>query len=162
MFSALLQSPPTPVAGVQIWTAQLDSLSSAEIDELKVSLDSAECARAARFYFEPDRRHYIASRGLLRHLLGAALEMPASKLVFEYGAHGKPALAPAFSRERRLCFNLSHSAGWAMFALTWDHEIGIDLESVARLTRNVDGFTALATPVLFLRQPVTSLLLRER
>ena len=52
----------------------------------------------------------VFARGLLRHLLGAALEMPASTLAFEYGAHGKPALAPAFSRKRPLCFNLSHSA----------------------------------------------------
>src|SRR5205823_13129844 len=132
MFSALLQSSHTPVSGVQIWTAHLDSLSSAEIDELKASLDSAECARSARFHFESDRRHYIASRGLLRHLLGAALETPASKLIFEYGAHGKPALVAAFSWDRMLRFNLSHSAGWAMFALAWDREVGIDLESATR------------------------------
>src|SRR2546423_861505 len=142
MFSALLQSPPTPVADVQIWTAQLDLLSSAEIDELEASLDSAERARAARFHFEPDRRHYVASRGLLRRLLGAALDMPASRLVFEYGAHGKPAIAADVSRDRPLRFNLSHSAGWAMFALAWDREVGIDLESAARLTRNVNGLTA--------------------
>jgi 4'-phosphopantetheinyl transferase len=154
MFSALLQSPRTPVKDVQIWTARLDSLSSAEIDELKASLDSAEYARAARFHFEPDRRHYVASRGLLRHLLGAALDMPAPGLVFEYGAHGKPTLAAAFSRERPLCFNLSHSAGWAMFALAWDREIGIDLESATRLTRNVDGLTALATRILSTRELV--------
>jgi 4'-phosphopantetheinyl transferase len=152
MFSALLQSPHTPVADVQIWTAQLDSLSSAEIEELGASLDSAERARAGRFHFEPDRRHYVASRGLLRRLLGAALDMPASGLVFEYGAHGKPAIAAEFSGDPPLRFNLSHSAGWAMFALAWDREVGIDLESAARLTRNVDGLTALATRVLSTRE----------
>jgi 4'-phosphopantetheinyl transferase len=152
MFSALLESAHTPVAGVKIWTAQLDSLSSAEIDELEAALDSAERARAARFHFEPDRRHYVASRGLLRRLLGAALDMPASSLVFEYGAHGKPAITAEFSRDRPLCFNLSHSAGWAMFALAWDRKVGIDLESAARLTRNVDGLTALATRVLSTRE----------
>jgi 4'-phosphopantetheinyl transferase len=154
MFSALLQSPYTPVRGVQIWTAQLDSLSSAEIDELKASLDSAERARAARFHFEPDRRHYVASRGLLRRLLGAALDMPASRLVFEYGVHGKPTLAAEFSRDRPLRFNLSHSAGWAMFALAWDREIGIDLESATRLAHNVDGLTGLVTRVLSTRELV--------
>ena len=152
MFSALLQSPPTPVAAIQIWTAQLDSLSSAEIDELEASLDSAERARAARFHFEPDRRHYVASRGLLRRLLGAALDMPVSRVAFEYGVHGKPAIAAEFSRDRPLRFNLSHSAGWAMFALAWDREVGIDLESAARLTRTVDGLTALATRVLSPRE----------
>jgi 4'-phosphopantetheinyl transferase len=152
MFSALLQSPPTPVAGVEIWTAQLDSLSPAEIEELEASLDSAERARAGRFDFEPDRRHYVASRGLLRRLLGTALDISASSLVFEYGVHGKPAIAAEFSGNPQLRFNLSHSAGWAMFALAWDREVGIDLESAARLTSDVDGLTALATRVLSKRE----------
>src|SRR5436190_4022068 len=152
MFLALLQSPPSPVADVQIWTAQLDSLSSAEIEGLEASLNSAERARAGRFHFETDRRHYVASRGLLRRLLGAALDMPASRLVFEYAAHGKPAIAAEFSGDPPLRFNLSHSAGWAMFALAWDREVGVDLESAARLTRNVDGLAALATRVLSTRE----------
>jgi 4'-phosphopantetheinyl transferase len=154
MFSALLQSPHTPVSGVQIWTAQLESLSPAEIAELSASLDSAERARAARFHFERDRRHYVASRGLLRRLLGAVLDTPASALAFEYGAHGKPALTAAFAQDRILRFNLSHSAGWAMFALAWDHEIGIDLESATRLKRDVNGLTGLAARVLSARELV--------
>lgn len=154
MFSALLQSPDTPVSGVQIWAAHLESLSPAEIAELSTSLDSAERARAARFHFERDRRHYVASRGFLRRLLGAALDTPASALVFEYGAHGKPALTAAFSQDRILCFNLSHSAGWAMFALAWDREIGIDLESATRLKRDVNGLTGLAARVLSARELV--------
>lgn len=152
MISALLQSPDTPVSGVQIWTAQLESLSPAEIVELSASLDAAERARSGRFHFERDRRHYVASRGLLRRLLGAALDTPESALVFEYGAHGKPALSGAFSQDRTLRFNLSHSAGWAMFALAWDREIGIDLESATRLKRDDSGLAGLAARVLSARE----------
>lgn len=154
MSSALLQSPDASVGGVQIWTAHLDSLSSGELGELSGVIDSAEHARAARFHFERDRRHYVASRGLLRRLLGAALDKPASALVFEYGAHGKPAISAAFLQGRALCFNLSHSAGWAMFALAWDREVGIDLESATRLKRDVNGLTGLAARVLSPRELV--------
>ena len=150
--SPLLQSPDTSVNGVQIWTAHLEALSSAELEELSGVLDAAEHARAARFHFEHDRRHYVASRGLLRRLLGAALDKPASALVFEYGAQGKPALAGAFSQDRILRFNLSHSAGWAMFALAWDREVGIDLESGGRLKRDGDGLAGLAGRVLSARE----------
>ena len=152
MSAALLQSPGTSVGGVQIWTAHLDSLSSGELGELSGVLDSAEHARAARFHFERDRRHYVASRGLLRRLLGAALDKPASALVFEYGAHGKPAISAAFLQGRTLCFNLSHSAGWAMFALAWDRDVGIDLESAARLNRDVNGLSGLAARMLSERE----------
>lgn len=150
--SSFLQSPDTTVSGVQIWTAHLDSFSPGELGELSGLLDSAEHARTARFHFEHDRRHYLASRGLLRRLLGAALDQPASALVFEYSAHGKPALPRSIAQERSLRFNLSHSAGWAMFALAWDREVGIDLESATRLTRDAGGLTGLAARVLSARE----------
>ena len=124
MSSWLVQSSDPPVSGVELWTAHLEALPLADLEELNALLDPAEQARAARFHFERDRRHYVAARGLLRRLLGAALDQPASALVFEYGAHGKPALSPAFMPGPPLCFNLSHSAGWAMFALAWDREVG--------------------------------------
>jgi len=142
------------VSGVQIWTAHLESFSSAEIAELSALLDQAEQTRAARFHFPRDRRHYVASRGLLRRLLGTALGLPAPALVFEYGAQGKPALAAASSPGRILRFNLAHSAGWAMFALAWDREIGIDLESATRLKRDINALPGLAARVLSPRELV--------
>jgi 4'-phosphopantetheinyl transferase len=152
MPSVLLLSPDSPVSGVQLWTAHLDALSLEELADLNALLDAGEHARAARFHFERDRRHYVAARGLLRRLLSTALDKPASALVFEYGAHGKPALSPAFVRDRTLCFNLSHSAGWAMFALAWNCEVGIDLECAARLNRDADGLAGLAARVLSARE----------
>lgn len=152
MSSLLLQSIDSPVSGVQIWSAHLDALSPAELEELSAVLDAGEQARAARFHFEHDRRHYAASHGLLRQLLSAALEMPAAALVFEQGAHGKPAISPALQRDCALRFNLSHSAGWAMFAVAWDCEVGVDLESAARLNREVDGLAGLAARVLSARE----------
>lgn len=154
MSSSLLQSPDTSVRGVEIWTAHLEALSLAEFGELSALLDAAEHARAARFHFERDRRHYVASRGLLRRLLGAALDKPASALAFAYGAHGKPAISAAFLQSRTLCFNVSHSAGWAMFTLAWDRQVGIDLESATRLKRDVTGLSVLAARVLSARELV--------
>ncbi len=148
MASPLLQTPDTSVSGVQVWTAHLDSLSAGELEELSGVLDPVEQARATRFHFEHDRRHYLASRGLLRGLLAAALDKPASTLLFEYGAHGKPALTALCSGDRILHFNLSHSAGWAMFALAWDRELGVDLESASRLQREAAGLSGLAGRIL--------------
>jgi 4'-phosphopantetheinyl transferase len=126
-------------------------MSAMELEELSKLLDSAEHARAARFHFDRDRRHYVASRGLLRRLVGEALEQPASSLIFEYGSQGKPAIA-AGTRSHRLRFNLSHSAGWAMFALAWDREVGIDLECGARLERDDNSLSDLAARILSARE----------
>ncbi|HSP45048.1 MAG TPA: 4'-phosphopantetheinyl transferase superfamily protein [Chthoniobacterales bacterium] len=138
--------------GLQIWQAHLEALSAAQMEKLDALLDPAERARAARFHFAADRKHYIASHGLLRHLLSTISGKPPPTLVIEYGAHGKPALTP--DAMRPLCFNLSHSAGWAFFAFAWDGEVGIDLESEARLERDENTLLGLATRVLSQRELV--------
>jgi 4'-phosphopantetheinyl transferase len=139
------------VSGVQIWLAHLDSLSAAQLETLGALLDPAERVRAARFHFESDRNHYIACRGLLRRLISAALDTPASTLVIEYGVHGKPAIAPD-ANPRALRFNLSHSNGWALFALAWDREVGIDLESGVRLESDENDLSPLAERILSERE----------
>jgi 4'-phosphopantetheinyl transferase len=80
------------------------------------------------------------------------LDKPASALVFKYGAQGKPDLAADFSHDRVLRFNLSHSAGWAMFALAWNRDLGVDLEAAARLKRDAGGLSGLAGRVLSARE----------
>lgn len=84
-----------------------------------------ECARAGRFHRARDRDRFVAGRGLLRVLLGDALGLPPSSLRFWYGAHGKPALEGT-----PLAFNLSHSGGEALFALSWGRAVGVDIERV--------------------------------
>ena len=152
MPSVLSPLSDVPETGVQVWTAHIEKLSPGEVAGLGALLDADEQARAGRFHFDRDRRLYVSSRGLLRRLIGDALGQPPSALHFEYGAHGKPAISSASFKGRTLCFNLSHSAGWAMFALAWDREVGIDLESAARLQRDANGLAALAARVLSARE----------
>jgi 4'-phosphopantetheinyl transferase len=121
-----LEAIESPERDVQIYIAHLDAILPTEFT---ATLDAAEHARAAQFRFARDRRRYIATRGILRHLIGAAGNVPASAVAFEYGPSGKPELAAWPTDGRRLRFNLSHSAGCAIFALAWDRAIGVDLES---------------------------------
>jgi 4'-phosphopantetheinyl transferase len=154
MLPALVPITVVPLPTVNIWSAHLDSFSPAEIQRLTSYLSNAEAARAQRFHFESDKRHYVISHGLIRHLLGATLNRLPQELAFQYGPYGKPTLAPEFSVTRSLCFNLSHSAGWAMFALSWEREIGIDLESACRLKGNATNLSALAARVLAPREMI--------
>ncbi len=142
------------MSGVRIWRAHLDSMPAAVLEELGALLDSAEHTRAARFHFEQDRQHYVVTRGLLRSLLGAELDKNPSTLVFEYGSRGKPAIV-AGAHDRALRFNVSHSSGWAMFALAWDREVGIDLECGPRLERDDNSLSQLAARILSIRELAT-------
>ena len=140
MHSCLRESADAPGHDVRLWTAHLESLSSVEVEDLSAHLDVAERARGAQFHFARDQQHYMATRGLLRCLLGALLDEPAATIVFTYGMHGKPALATRGGR-CSIHFNLlADSAGWAMFAVAQDHPVGIDLESAARLDQNDEYF----------------------
>lgn len=143
-----LESSRSPVKEVQIWKAQVDSCSSPELETLKGYLDSEENARATRFRFTRDQRNYIATRGLLRSLLGTLLHEDPAKLAFQYGKHGKPALKHTGSSATVLRFNVSHSNGWALFAISKGLEVGIDLESVDRLKRSEDNLMDLAARIL--------------
>lgn len=88
-----------------------------------------ETARAARFRFDRDRRHFIAGRAALRRILARYLDMDPPTLRFAYGAAGKPALSgPPESEE--IQFNLSHSAGQALLAVARGRPLGVDLEAL--------------------------------
>lgn len=114
---------PLTADAVYLWRADLDR-PPVPFEALAGTLSPDENARADRLRRPLDRSRFVAARGLLRLLLGEALGLPARGLRFTYGPHGKPAVA---SGPR---FNLSHSDGQALFALSHAREVGIDIERV--------------------------------
>lgn len=106
-----------------IWHADLDA-SAAVAPRLAGWLAPDEAQRANRFHFARDRLHFTVARGVLRLLLATYLGGRPEELRFEYGPHGKPALAG----HAELQFNVSHSNGAALFAFTMRSAIGVDVE----------------------------------
>jgi 4'-phosphopantetheinyl transferase len=101
----------------------------AQVRSLWDTLTADERQRAERFLFEKDRTHFVVARGLLRVLLGRYLRQDSPHLRFTYGPHGKPALATDTDR-MSLCFNVSHSHGLALYAITRGREVGVDVERI--------------------------------
>lgn len=108
-------------------------------------LSEDERERADRFVSEKDRVRYVATRSILRRLLGAYLNLAPSEIRFSYGAFGKPELRSPFKGSpatghctsrfalgekatAQLRFNLSHAGGWAAYAVSRDRDVGIDIE----------------------------------
>lgn len=112
---------------VHIWQVNLD-----EIQFHYLSLD--EQARADRFKFEQHRDRFIAGRSFLRSLLSTYLQTDPISLEFEYASHGKPSL-----KNSPIQFNLAHSQHLALYAVTYDRLVGIDLEAI----RPVDDLNGL-------------------
>ena len=145
---------------VHVWRANLN-LPEQQIWQLLPTLSEDEQQRAARFYFQRDRLHFIAARGILRNILGNYLSIAPIHIKFSYSPRGKPAIAEHIEANITTCgkllFNLSHSQGLALYAIALDREIGIDLEYIREIEaeqlakrffsdREYASITAVASP----------------
>jgi len=129
---ALWSCPPetvTPsVDEVHVWRSSL-RLEATGAERLWQTLCEEERLRAERFHFQKDKEAFIAGRGALRVILGRYLNAPPADLRFRYSLYGKPSLTSEHGKGE-LRFNVSHSAGLALYAVTVSREIGIDIEYI--------------------------------
>ena len=117
---------------VHLWRARLN-LPLAKIEKLARIISPDEQQRANRFHFERDRQYFIAGRGILRIILQSYTRIKSHRLRFRYSAAGKPALANATTIAERLHFNLSHSHNLALYAVSYERLVGVDLEQIRLL-----------------------------
>lgn len=113
---------------VHVWCTFLQQPET-QIHRLQQTLSQEERIRAERFYFRRDREYFIVARGVLRDILARYLKRQPGQLNFCYNAHGKPALTTE-SGGKILSFNVSHSAGIAVYAVTCGRNVGIDIEHI--------------------------------
>jgi len=116
---------------VHVWRASLDQQAE-QLKWLAQTLAADESLRAEGFYFERDKKRFIAGRGILRTILGRYLGIEPDQLQFFYSPRGKPTLAKT-PGESTLRFNLAHSQGLALYAITYEREIGVDLERIRHI-----------------------------
>jgi 4'-phosphopantetheinyl transferase len=115
--------PPVPGAEVHVWRAELDRPEWPGPERLP----AAERKRAAAILRPDAAARWSASRWALRTVLGRYLGEEPAGIALARGERGKPRLADA---PERLRFNLSHSAGLALIAVTAGREVGVDVERV--------------------------------
>jgi 4'-phosphopantetheinyl transferase len=133
----LWTAPPTALTlsneDVHVWRASLDR-STTQIRHLKQVLSLDERTRADSFYFTRDQERFVTGRGLLRIILSRYAGLPPQHLRFCYGTRGKPELESTASSDV-LSFNISHSQGTGLYALTRRRAIGVDIEHVRLLSK---------------------------
>lgn len=112
---------------IHVWRANLEC-DCASLESFKTTLAPDEKARAGRFWLPRDRNSFIATRGILRNLLGKYVGCAPSEIVMKYGDRGKPSLD--VSQHHSVQFNVSRSHGLALFAFAAERSVGIDVELV--------------------------------
>src|SRR5688572_33438143 len=120
------EAPLLQASEVHVWRIELEQPEYV-LEDFRSTLESDELQRAGRFHFEKDRRHFVVARGFLRAVLARYLNANAGALKFSYSGYGKPALNGEH-KNNPLRFNMSHSLGVALLALTEDKQIGVDVE----------------------------------
>lgn len=123
MYPQLTLPPKT----VHIWQANLN-LQPDQLHGLWKLLSSEEQQRALRFKFDLHRNRFIAAKGSLRLLLGQYLGVEPELIGFTTTSHGKPFLTE--QGDNPLYFNASDSQDLALFALSHQELMGVDLEHI--------------------------------
>jgi 4'-phosphopantetheinyl transferase len=135
---------------VQVWRIRLDGPDRARVlDEAYALLNEEERARAAAMRALARREEFIAGRGNLRRLLGIHLGVEAATLALEQGEHGKPRLKKDHDADSGLArmtawaggdveFNVAHSGGVVLIALSRAGAIGVDVERADRQIEALD------------------------
>lgn len=110
---------------VHVWRVTLD-VDATIVQSLSTTLCATEKQRAERFHLQLHRDRFIVGRGVLRQTLASYLNRHPSEIEFCYNSHGKPEI----EETQQLRFNLSHSQGIALVAVTQNRDIGVDVEFI--------------------------------
>lgn len=127
-------SPSLKDGEIDVWKVDLEC-DPRDLDSLFELLSGEEKARADRYVFAKDREHFIAGRGMLRKIIGGYLDKSPDEIRFSVRHYGKPDLS---GEAIDLRFNVSHSCGIAVIAVSLKREIGVDIEFV---NTNFDVFS---------------------
>jgi 4'-phosphopantetheinyl transferase len=124
-------SLPLRLAGrtVHVWGFSLDG-SVAVLKRCRAWLSEEERGRAARLIRQEDQIRYSLAHGGLRAVLARYTGLDPAALRFQAGGTGKPALLDQQGNQHELRFNLSHSRGRMLIAVTQGQDVGVDLEEM--------------------------------
>lgn len=128
--------PKPMAAAMRPNEVEIHRIDLARLDAYPSCLSDDERARAARFHLAPDRARFVACRIALRNILAKALGVQPAGVQFAFGAHGKPEIARDHN-QGDWRFNLSHSGDIALVAVTQGRPIGIDVEVLRPLPRQM-------------------------
>ena len=132
---------PTPDCLLQVYAVQLDGCAAPPPAWL-AHLPPAQQARAREFRHDRDRLSYVAAQCLTRLALARTLPGTAPRdLAFHTDPFGKPHLSGPGPH-----FNLSHTTGMAVAAISPHGPVGVDVEAVNAALATLELARSIFTP----------------
>jgi 4'-phosphopantetheinyl transferase len=116
-----------PENAVHLWFCNDRKVNDPLLDSYYDLIDEGERERQRRFYFEHHRIQYLVTRAMVRCVLSLYVRSVSPRdWQFASNRHGKPWVSGPV--ERPVSFNLSHTPGMVVLAITKTDELGIDVE----------------------------------
>jgi 4'-phosphopantetheinyl transferase len=133
--------PPAQLAldprRIDVWCAFLADIDAARRwRQYPALLDEGERRRARALRRPADRRRHVAARALVRTVLSRYRSPAPQDWRFIADAHGRPQLSPEHQWPE-LQFNIAHTAGVVVLAVTAGAAVGVDVETSRRRTDTV-------------------------
>ena len=132
--------------GIGLWYVLLDNtVDAARHGEYRALLSPEESEQERRFTHEATRLQFLVGRALLRTVLSHYSGHDPRTFEFRHNRHGKPTLRTPL--EPPLEFNLSHTHGLVVCAVTLRDAVGVDVEHDSRrITASLELARRFFTP----------------
>jgi 4'-phosphopantetheinyl transferase len=130
-----VSTPPlkAPSRTIDVVTMGTTGASTGALDAARRRLSPTEVARADRFVHQSDRHTFTLAHALVRATLSEHAATPPGDWQFDANAHGCPSVVAEQAGAPILQFNLSHTDGLVVVAVTRGHRLGVDVERVDRV-----------------------------
>lgn len=120
---------------VEVYLLSPDVFQQGRLQAGLALLDEMERRRYDRYIVDRAKVLHLGARVLARLTLAPLCAVSPSSIRFETNAFGKPRIADSMN-SRQVCFNLAHTDGLVVLAVTSEVEIGVDVENIHREVRN--------------------------
>ena len=117
------------MSSVSVWYARTEDVlrDDSRRERARQWLSPADHVRHERYRFPADRDMFLVGRLMARALVGQALGVSPHSWEWREGPRGRPELADPAARDR-ISFNLAHSAGLVVCAVSSVAVVGVDVE----------------------------------
>jgi 4'-phosphopantetheinyl transferase len=123
---------PVPSDGqIDVWMVNTQAISEEDLLSCKTVLNDSERSRLIKFRIEEARLQFLIARCLVRTVLSCYAPKRPVDWAFVKNQYGRPRLADG-QVKKPLHFNLSHTSGMVVCAVSSSEKIGIDVERVDR------------------------------
>ena len=130
---------PLTSAEIHLWLTLPDAINEPDLlSAYRALLNAAEKEQASRYYFATDRHRYLVTRALVRTVLSRYLAVDAKDWAFSTNTYGRPEIANKEASDCSLSFNISHTQGLIVLAVTKGCSLGVDVENVAARKVSID------------------------